>query len=63
MSKSKLKNIRDLSEELGLAVRTIRTFQQKRLIPYYKLGHRLCLFDADKVRLALEEFEVKTATR
>jgi len=61
MSKSKLKDIRGLSEELGppFSVRTLRTLQYKGIIPYLKLGHRLSLFDPDKVLAALDKYEVK----
>jgi len=62
MSKSKLKDIRGLSEELGppFSVRTLRTLQYRGIIPYLKLGHRFCLFDPDKVLAALDKFEVKS---
>ena len=59
MSKGKITNIKGLSEELGPPVRTLRTLQYKRIIPVIKTGHRSCLFDVEKVRAALEKFEVK----
>lgn len=58
MSKTKLLNIKGLSSEIGQAERTIRTWVQRRKIPYLRVGHRTLLFDPEKVRAALEKFEV-----
>ena len=53
-----LVNIKKLSEELGPPVRTLRTLMHDRKIPFIKAGHRTTLFDPQKVRAALEKFEV-----
>ena len=57
--KSKFVSIKGLKEETGLPIRTLRGFMAARKIPYVKCGHRTVFFDADKVRAALEKFEVK----
>jgi hypothetical protein len=58
---SKLVNITKLSKELGPPVRTLRTLMHDRKIPFIKAGHRTTLFDPQKVRAALEKFEVVPA--
>ena len=58
---SKLLDIKSLSELIGLPQRTIRSMVQNRKIPFLKLGHRTMRFDEDKVRRALDRFEVRTA--
>jgi hypothetical protein len=60
---SKLLDVRKLSVESGLPVRTLRSLMHRRVIPFIKLGHRTCVFDPEKVRKALEKLEVKPATR
>ena len=60
---SQLLDVKNLSAESGLPVRTIRTLMHRRVIPFIKIGHRSCLFDAEKVRKALERFEVRPASR
>lgn len=58
-----MKSIFELSKEIGIPVRTIRTMITKRQIPYYKLGHRTILFDTDKVMKAINRFEIKEVGR
>ena len=55
----KLLNIAALGEDIGQSERTIRTWVHGRKIPFMRIGHRTLLFDTDKVRAALEKFEVK----
>jgi hypothetical protein len=55
----KLLNIVELSAELGPPVRALRTWAQHRKIPFIRVGHRTLLFDAQKVRAALERLEVR----
>jgi excisionase family DNA binding protein len=55
----KLLNIHQLSAEIGVPVRTLRTLQHGRKIPFTKPGHRTLLFNAEKVRAALQKFEVQ----
>lgn len=55
---SKLVDIKKLSEEVGPPVRTFRTLMHNGKIPFIKVGHRTTLFDPQKVRAALERFEV-----
>lgn len=59
MPKTKLLDIEGLSDEIGQPVRTLRTWVQGRKIPFLRLGHRTLLFDPEKVREALDKFEVK----
>jgi hypothetical protein len=59
---SKLVNITMLSQELGPPVRTLRTLMYHRKIPFIKAGHRTTLFDPQKVRAALDNFEVLPAS-
>ena len=58
-----LLRISGLSAELGPPERLIRTWMSERKIPFIKTGHRTCLFDIDKVRAALEKFEVKAVSQ
>ena len=58
----KLQNIQELSPEIGIPVRTIRSLAAAGKIPFFKLGHRTMLFDPSKVLLALNKFEIKAAT-
>jgi len=63
MNKQKLVSIGELSKELGPPVRALRTWMWLKKIPYLRVGYRTCLFDVEKVRTALEKFEVKAVTR
>jgi excisionase family DNA binding protein len=58
MNKVKLLNIYELSEQLGPPVRALRTWTHSRKIPFIKVGHRTMLFDPQKVRAALQKFEI-----
>jgi hypothetical protein len=55
----KLLNIFQLAEAKGRSVRELRTLQQKKIIPFLKLGHRTCLYDLQKVDRALAAYEIK----
>ncbi len=57
----KFLTIDELSAELGIPVRSIRTLKQKRKIPFVKLGHRTLLFNPAKVSAALSKFEVRAS--
>lgn len=59
MIREKLLNIQELSAEINLPVRTIRTLLQKRRVPCIKLGHRTMRFNPAKVMAALDRFEVR----
>jgi hypothetical protein len=58
----KLLNIYELSEQKGRPVRQLRNFVTKRLIPYYKVGHRSVLFDPQEVDKALQRFKIEAVT-
>jgi hypothetical protein len=47
-----------LAEALNICERQVRYWQEKRIIPFIKIG-RATLFDLDKVVCALEKFERK----
>lgn len=49
---------KDLSEELGISLRTLKSWVAARLIPYVKVN-RLVLFEPAKVKAALERLERK----
>ena len=51
--------IEELSTELGPSVRSFRTWMYQRKIPFIKIGHRTVLFEVEKVRAAMANFEVK----
>jgi excisionase family DNA binding protein len=63
MQKPKLLDVYGLSEEIGIPVRTLRTWLHCRKIPFLRVGHRTLLFDPEKVRAALNKFEVQAATK
>ena len=55
----RLVTLAGLSTETNVPERTLRTLYQARKIPFIKPGFRTLLFDPDKVRAALDKFEVK----
>jgi excisionase family DNA binding protein len=59
MNRTKLVSIKTLAEETGIPARTLRSLFHAKKIGGYKLGHRTLLFDAEKVRAALDKYEVK----
>jgi excisionase family DNA binding protein len=59
----KLVNSKQLAAELGQSLRTIRSWVAARKIPFLKVGHRTMLFSPEKVRAALEKFEVKAVAK
>jgi excisionase family DNA binding protein len=60
---AKLVNSKQLAAELGQSPRTIRSWIAARKIPFLKVGHRTMLFSPEKVRAALEKFEVKAVAK
>ena len=58
---SKLLDIRGLSEQSGIPIRTLRSFVAGRKISFLKCGHRTLLFDPEKVKKDLARFEVQAA--
>jgi hypothetical protein len=62
--KFKLLTKYELCEALGLrSTRIIDAWVKKRMIPVKDLGHRTKLFELDRVRAALDRFEVKEMGR
>ena len=62
MTKSKLLKLNGLSVAIGVPPRTIQTWIHSGKIPFLKIGHRTVLFDEEKVRAALERFEVRSVS-
>jgi len=58
MSMTKLLDTNELALELNRPVRQIRSWVAAKKIPVLKVGWRTNLFDPDKVRKALERFEI-----
>jgi excisionase family DNA binding protein len=56
----KLFRQKELAETLRVSERSIRNWQERRIIPFVKIG-RVVLFDIEKVMSALERFERKAA--
>lgn len=63
MAESKLVNYPTMAGQLGIAVRTLRTWVSKRKVPHHRLGHRTVLFDPSKVWAVVNKFEVKAAAK
>ena len=57
---NKLVNIKQLSVETGVPVRTLRTLKNRRLISHLKAGHRTVLFDPNRVRADLDKLTVQS---
>ena len=51
--------IRQLAEEIGIPVRSLRTLKAKGIIGGISLGHRTLFFDADDVLKSLAKFKTK----
>lgn len=49
----------DAARYLGIAPRTLSTWQKRRLIPYIKVSHRVCLFKREDLDKALDRFMTK----
>jgi len=54
---------REIARELQASLRSIDYLIQRRKIPYYRLSNRFIRFDLDKVRKALDKFEVHEVGR
>ena len=61
-TKSKLLRLKPLSAAIGVPARTLQTLYHQRKIPFLKCGHRTVFFDEEKVRAALEKFEVRSVS-
>jgi hypothetical protein len=59
MIRTKLVGFDGLAEEIGIPARTLRSLWMKKKIPGVRLGHRTLVFDPEKVRTALDKFEVR----
>ena len=58
-NRSRLVNIRSLSESTGIGVRTLRTLMSARKIPFIRCGYRTIFFNVEEVDKALLRFKVK----
>jgi len=52
----------ELAERLNVEPRTIVLWRKDRRIPYVKLAHKTVGYDWERVRAALEGYEVKPIT-
>jgi excisionase family DNA binding protein len=52
---------KELAEALRVSERCIRNWQERRIIPFVKIG-RVVLFDIEKVMSCLNRFERKAAS-
>ncbi|MEP6673418.1 MAG: hypothetical protein ABJF10_29995 [Chthoniobacter sp.] len=50
---------KQLAEELGLKVPGVISLTRKKKIPVLRISHRCVRYDLEKVRAALNKFEVK----
>jgi DNA-binding transcriptional MerR regulator len=55
--------IEKLSELTSIPVRSLRTLKNKGVVPFIKTGHRQLFFQPEKVRRALEKFEIRKADK
>lgn len=55
----KFLTIRQLADEIGIPVRSLRTLKAKGIIGGISLGHRTLFFDADDVRASLAKFKTR----
>jgi hypothetical protein len=49
-----------LAKRYGVCVRTITAWMTRRILPFYKLSHKVVRFDAAKCDIAIEVFERKS---
>jgi len=56
----KLFRQKELAEALHVSERCVRNWQERRIIPFVKIG-RVVLFDIEKVMSSLERYERKAA--
>lgn len=52
-------NIEDVAERLGVTRQTIYTWTRKRIIPYYKVGKKIC-FNKDDIMEYLKNYRAKS---
>jgi predicted DNA-binding transcriptional regulator AlpA len=52
-------DIKELSRQSGMSVRSIRTLMQKGIVPHIRLGYRTIKFSPSKVERALAKREVR----
>jgi hypothetical protein len=62
MSQTKLVNIRQLSAETGVPVRTLRSLYHARKISAIRAGYRTVLFRVETTLAELDRFTVKAIT-
>ena len=52
-------NIEEVAERLGVTRQTIYTWTRKRIIPYYKVGKKIC-FNKDDIMEYLKNYRAKS---
>ena len=58
--KTRFLNIRQLAEEIGIPVRSLRTLKAKGIIGGISLGHRTFFFNAEDVLKSLAKYKTKS---
>ena len=48
----------EAAQYLGISIRQLTEYMQRRLIPYMKISHRVCLFRVVDIDQALERFRI-----
>ncbi len=46
---------------LGISIRTLTTWQRKKIVPYIKMSHRICLFRKVDLDRALARYRIRSA--
>ena len=48
----------DAAKYLGISLRTLSDWQRRRIVPYSKISHRVCLFKKESLDRAVERLVV-----
>ena len=62
MAHEKLVTIQGLAELTGIPIRTLRSLQQRRLIPFMRLGFRTIKYAPSRVFAAIEKYEIRAVS-
>ena len=49
----------DAAKYLGVSIRTLTEWMRNRIVPYYKLSHRVCLFKQADLDAAMDRFKTE----
>ena len=48
----------EAAQHLSISERTLADWQRKRMVPFYKMSHRVCLFKMSDLEKALERYRI-----